>query len=527
MLTTQRAISSGTKRIGPYKTICSPCSRRSFTQKLVRVNDVVLLKPETNPRAVPTLSKPLKLVDSLVFRDHRKVKADDVIGKPYRSVVAGGRRALFRIYEPTLGQYCDNAPRMVTPIYSSDASLIVSLLDLNFRAVPSSQYEKAIEIQKFLPNRPLNGPVVSEDENDLKPATSPESKILETTDILEKDELLEEIKELPSQPIEPTYAEMYEDWDFVEQNDETLEIFEAGTGAGSLTLHLARAIHGANTRAPPIPRLPKTSGKVTPDDDIYRLGGDSGETNEKITDLYNEWRSQRRAVIHSLDADERYSRHAQRTVRNYRHGVYLPHIDFHVGSIHDYLSKRLEETKGVFLDHAILDIPGIQDEMEIVGKCMKPDGRLITWCPSITQHMKCLEIVKGKKLPFVLDRVLELGSQLSTGGREWEVRSVKPRALIRAEKKAKAEEMEREDRSNDPFAVDEWLTKISSKEVDEVTSEDVDTSESESVTVQASTGEASDLTDMSGWEMICRPKVGDRITGGGFVGVWKKMDMDV
>lgn len=405
--------------------------------------------------------------------------------------------------------------------------MIVSLLDLNFRAVPSSQYENAIEIQKSRPNRPLNEPVVSEDENDLKPATSPESKILETTDILEKDELSEEIKELPSKPMEPTYAEMYEDLDFVEQNDETLEIFEAGTGAGSLTLHLARAIHGANTRAPPIPRLPKTSGKVTPDDDIYRLGGDTGEINEKMTDLYNEWRSQRRAVIHSLDADERHSRHAQRTVRNYRHGVYLPHIDFHVGSIHDYLSKRLEETKGVFLDHAILDIPGIQDEMEIVGKCIKPDGRLITWCPSITQHMKCLEIVKGKKLPFVLDRVLELGSQLSTGGREWEVRSVKPRALIRAEKKAKAEEMEREDRSKDPFAVDEWLTKISSKEVDEVTSEDVDTSESESVTVQASTGEASDLTDTSGWEMICRPKVGDRITGGGFVGVWKKMDMDV
>ncbi|KAF7948255.1 uncharacterized protein EAE97_003666 [Botrytis byssoidea] len=527
MLRTQRAISSCIKRISPYNTICSPCSRRSFTQKLVRANDIVLLKPETNPRAVPTLSKPLKPGDSLVFRDHRKVKADDVIGKPYRSVVAGGRRALFRIYEPTLGQYCDNAPRIVTPIYSSDASLIVSLLDLNFRAVSSSQYENAIESEKFCPNRPLNEPVVSQDEDNLKPASSPKSENLETTDTLQKDNMLEDIKGLPSEPTELTDAEMYEDLDFVEQNDETLEIFEAGTGAGSLTLHLARAIHGANTRAPPIPKLPKTRGKVDPDDDIYRLGGDFGKRNEELTNLYNEWRSQRRAVIHSLDADERHSRHAQRTVRNYRHGVYFPHIDFHVGSIHDYLSKRLEETKGVFLDHAILDIPGIQDEMEIVGKCMKPDGRLITWCPSITQHMKCLEIVKGKKLPFVLDRVLELGSQLSTGGREWEVRSVKPRALIKAEKKAKAEEMEREDRSKTAFAVNEWLTKISSTEVDEVASEDVEISESESVTVQASTGEDSDLTDMSGWEMICRPKVGDRITGGGFVGVWKKMDMDV
>ncbi|TEY77700.1 hypothetical protein BOTCAL_0052g00390 [Botryotinia calthae] len=534
MSTTQRAISFGTRRINPYKTICSPCSRRSFTQRLVRVNDIVLLKPEANSRAVPTLSKPLKLGDSLVFKDHRKVKADDIIGKPYRSIVAGGRRALFRIYEPTLGQYCDNAPRIVTPIYSSDASLIVSLLDLNFAAAPSHQSENAIEVEKFNPHRPLNEPVVSQDvmqdvsqdEVDLEPATYPESKNLESTDFLEKDELLEEIKELPSEPAELTESELLEDLDFVEQNNETLEIFEAGTGAGSLTLHLARAIHGANTRAPLIPRFPKTRGKITPDDDIYRHGGKLSERSNKLTDLYNEWRSQRRAVIHSLDADEHHSRHAQKTVRNYRHGAYFPHVDFHVGSIHDYLSKRLEETKGVFLDHAILDIPGIQDEMEIVGKCIKPDGRLITWCPSITQHMKCLEVVKGKKLPFVLDRVLELGSQLSTGGREWEVRSVKPRALIKAEKKAKAEEMEREDRSKVSSIVDGWLSKISSKE-DEVTSEDVETSESESVPVQASTGEASDLTDMSGWEMICRPKVGDRITGGGFVGVWKKMDMNV
>ncbi|KAF7930881.1 hypothetical protein EAE99_004131 [Botrytis elliptica] len=529
MLTTQRTISSGSRRISPYKTICSPCSHRSFTQRSVKVNDIVLLKPETNPNALPTLSKPLHPGDLLVFRDHRKVKAEDVIGKPYRSVVAGGRRALFRIYEPTLGEYCDNAPRIVTPIYSSDASLIVSLLDLNFAAVPSRQYENAIRSEKFHLSlyRPLNASVFSQDEDDWKPATSPESKNLDSTDIPGSSLISSNSSSFSRDPTELTDAEESGFLDFVEQSNETLEIFEAGTGAGSLTLHLARAIHGANTRAPPIPRHLRTGGKVTPDGDIYRIGGKFNKRDAKFTDLYNEWRSQRRAVIHSLDADEHHSRHAQRTVRNYRHGIYYPHIDFHVGSIHDYLSKRLEETKGVFLDHAILDIPGIQDEMEIVGKCIKPDGRLITWCPSITQHMKCLEVVKGKKLPFVLDRVLELGSQLSTGGREWEVRSVKPRALIKAEKKAKAEEMEREDRLKTALPVNEWLTKISSKEVDEVTSEDVETSKSESVAVQESTGEASDLTDMSGWEMICRPKVGDRITGGGFVGVWKKMDMDV
>ncbi|KAJ8065797.1 hypothetical protein OCU04_006460 [Sclerotinia nivalis] len=575
MSTIQRTIFSGARRLNPSKSLSSSCSRRPFTQRLVRVNDVILLKPETNPKSIPTLSKPVKHGDSLVFRDHRKVKADDVIGKPYRSVVAGGRRALFRIYEPTLGEYCDNAPRIVTPIYSPDASLIVSLLDINFVAAPSSQSETAEERERLRPNRPLEESVVSEngetleaavipeesetEESDsLKPAITPEESETEESDnlksatspgnensefenISEEGDLLEEFKELPVGSAELTDAELFEDWDLVKHDDKKLEIFEAGTGAGSLTLHLARAIHGANTRAPPIPKLPKTRGKITPDDDIYRYGGKFGERNDKMTELYNEWRSQRRAVIHSLDSDENHSRHAQKTVRNYRHGAYFPHIDFHVGSIHGYLSKRFEETKDVFLDHAILDIPAIQDEMEIVGKCLKPDGRLITWCPSITQHMKCLETVKGKKLPFVLDKVLELGSQLSTGGREWEVRSVKPRALIKAEKKANDKRMAEEDMAKTTSAVDEYLYKLSKdkkgkgkiessagmENQSEPNQEGVETSESESVTVQAGTGEVGDLTDISGWEMICRPKVGDRITGGGFIGVWKKMDMEV
>lgn len=86
-----------------------------------------MLKPEIAHNSLPTLSKPIQAGDSLVFRDHRKVKADDVIGKPYRSVVAGGRRALYRIYEPTLGQYCDNAPRIVTPVGWSWGILIQRL----------------------------------------------------------------------------------------------------------------------------------------------------------------------------------------------------------------------------------------------------------------------------------------------------------------------------------------------------------------------------------------------------------------
>ncbi|KAI9646321.1 hypothetical protein NHQ30_005762 [Ciborinia camelliae] len=422
-------------------------------------------------------------------------------------------------------------------------------------AVPSAESKAAAEIERLNPSRPLGESVASEDgeywesgkvpqeseteeSESWEPALSPESENPEPTDISDGDDLLGSQTEI-SEPIEKLAdAARLARLDSVKYDDTgRLEIFEAGTGHGSLTLHLARAIHGANTRAPLIPRLPKTKGKVNADDDIYRYGGKFSAANDKIAAIYEEWRSQRRAVIHSLDSDDHHSRHAQRTVRNFRHGAYFPHIDFHVGSIHDYLSKRLEETNDVFLDHAILDIPGIHNEMEIVGKCMKPDGRLITWCPSITQHMKCLETVKGKKLPFVLDRVLELGSQLSTGGREWEVRSVKPRALIKAEKKKMEEKLKQLDKSETAEAVDAFLSKISNEknagssadvENEPKSTEDVvETPEPESVAVNAGSGEATDLVDMTGWEMICRPRVGDRISGGGFVGVWKKMDMNV
>ncbi|RAL60088.1 hypothetical protein DID88_000714 [Monilinia fructigena] len=486
MSTIQRTIFSGIKRVNSYKPLHLSCTRRSLTQRLVRENDIVLLQPETNRDALPTLSKPLKPGDSVVFRDHRKVKAEDIIGKPYRSVVAGGRRALFRIYEPTLGEYCDNAPRIVTPIYSSDASLIVSLLDINYTAVPSSQSETAEE-RGLEPSRPLQESLVPEDGENLESAMSPweseteknetlepgvslEKENQRVTDISEESDHMEhpELSKTPD-ALEPTEeftdAEKFETSDSVKYDDRgRLEIFEAGTGHGSLTLHLARAIHGANSRAPSIPKFPKTKNKVNADDDIYRWGGKLGEKNQRHINIYDEWRSQRRAVIHTLDSDERHSRHAQRTIRNYRQGAYFPHIDFHIGSIHNYLSKRLEETNDVFLDHAILDIPGIHDEMEIVGKCIKPDGRLITWCPSITQHIKCLETVKRKKLPFVLDRVLELGSQLSTGGREWEVRSVKPRALIKAEKKKMQEKMAQYEIDDTAAAVNAFFSKMSNKD---------------------------------------------------------------
>lgn len=182
--------------------------------------------------------------------------------------------------------------------------------------------------------------------------------------------------------------------------------------------------------------------------------------------------------------------------------MYYPHIDFHIGGIDDYLASRLVDNGGIpFLEHAILDLPDIHHYLDIVGKALKSSGILITFCPSITQINAGVTFVRQNGLPLFLEKVVEVGGAVGVGGREWDVRPVKPRALLRA----KAEDMkspgdigEGEDASNDsngnPVVVPA-----------EPPSKDVP------------------VADDSGWEMVCRPKVGIRTSGGGFVGIWRKM----
>lgn len=269
---------------------------------------------------------------------------------------------------------------------------------------------------------------------------------------------------------------------------DTLQIFEAGTGHGALTLNLARAIHGANTATPPIPDLPS---KAADENSIKAVNDGLGAKTAK--EIYDAWRASRRAVIHTLDQSPAYSAHAQKTVKNFRRGMYFPNVDFHVGSIKDYLSDRLSETNKAFLDHAILDLPNTHTYLDIVGEALKANGSLVTWCPSITQINKCVMLVKEEKMPFLLERVIEVGAGLS-GGREWDVRMVRPRALMKARLEAKI-----------PGSKGEVIDPIA-----EIV---------EDIELPAEPASRND-----GWEMVCRPKVGVRIIGGGFTALWRKME---
>ena len=204
-----------------------------------------------------------------------------------------------------------------------------------------------------------------------------------------------------------------------------VEILESGTGHGSLTIQLARAIHGANP--PPVILGPSKESDAT--------GSTSSDTpadnkNVQIWKEKLETRARKRnAVIHTVEISERYSRLAKRFVRNFRHGMYYGDIDFNVGCVSDWIKSRFEEkgSEGAFLDHILLDMPTAVDHLAISAKALKVNGTLVVFFPSITQVTRCFTAVKRNDLPLWLDKVIELDNT-TAGGRYWDVRLAQIRA---------------------------------------------------------------------------------------------------
>ena len=239
-----------------------------------------------------------------------------------------------------------------------------------------------------------------------------------------------------------------------------------------------------------------------------RLAENEGPMPKVDNDLFDDvnqqrmgmWRSMRRAVVHTLDINEKHSLHAQKIVKNFRQGMYFPHVDFHYGTVENYLESRLAETHGnVFLDHAILDLPDTQRYIELLGQALKPGGTLLTWNPNLTQVMACVDVVREQKLPFLLEKVLEVGAGGGNGGREWDVRRVRLRA------------------SSEPQPVPETPTEI----VEEIAASTKTKTEE---AVEVVEDEKSSVDDKARYEMVCRPKAGARVIGGGFIGLWRRME---
>lgn len=268
-----------------------------------------------------------------------------------------------------------------------------------------------------------------------------------------------------------------------------VEILEAGTGHGALTLHLARAIHAAN---PPMPKLQNYASEQETEDPVY-LG-------ESISDLQDanmeNWRANRGAIVHTVDISGKHSKHARKIVGGFKHGMYAGSVDFYVGDPTSWITEqqRARKTNDAFLSHVILDLPEADSYLDIVASALQVNGLLAVFNPSITQIAECVEKIRKERMPYLLDQVVELGASTI---REWDVRGVRPRATLR-----KAEQKDGPELSSGAEAMD--AVKGQEGREDEA-AQDLGKSEEK-------------------WAMVCRPKAGLEVVGGGFVALWRKME---
>lgn len=261
------------------------------------------------------------------------------------------------------------------------------------------------------------------------------------------------------------------------EHDEPFEVFEAGTGAGSLTLHIARALHAANPPLHPEIRAALPTAKIkfktrSNDDDpthsptvteeqhqVDTTTASTSATEEppsssttpdlvsvNISNLdipdhlqpnLSSYMTSRRAILHTLDRKSSHSRSAHSLVRRFRRAIYLPTVDFHVSpSIADYILPRLSSRQDrPFLSRAVLDLPAAEDHAEPVVRALRPAGLLVVFSPSISQIASFHAWSVGTRQPLRLERVAELPTSGSAeqgvhdceGGRAWNLKTVVPK----------------------------------------------------------------------------------------------------
>lgn len=301
------------------------------------------------------------------------------------------------------------------------------------------------------------------------------------------------------------------------------EILEAGTGHGSLTLHLARAIHAAN---PPSSKetdvlnearrkgrstsLTESSGTMDEPGTHPDVASATAEEETKPSEIY-ETRPRRNAIIHSVDVSPQYSKEARKLVRVFRRGQYINDIEFHVSEVSAWIDQQIilrgldssEVTDKAFLSHIVLDLPESNHQLEKAASVLNVNGSLLVLNPSITQIVACVLEIKKKNLPLKLDQVLELGHAVSRG-REWDVRAFLPRAWTRAE----------QERTTDAKK-NNASRKITNQG-------NVATGDEGSNTNTVDQEAIEEMPKETNWGVVCRPQIGNRVTVGAFVGVWKK-----
>ena len=144
-------------------------------------------------------------------------------------------------------------------------------------------------------------------------------------------------------------------------------------------------------------------------------------------------------------------------------------------------------------------MPASHLQIENVARAMKEGALLVVFVPSVTQIGDCVRIILDKGVRFQMEKVLELGEGISNG-RVWDVRLAKKRT-----------------RSND--ASPTGRPDVSKRLEEEGPA--VESVGDDAEVVQSASPDERPEDDSV---MVCRPKVGKMTIGGGFIGLWRKLD---
>ena len=198
-------------------------------------------------------------------------------------------------------------------------------------------------------------------------------------------------------------------------------------------------------------------------------------------------------------------------MEGFRNGIYAGSVDFHVGDLGQFIDSESDRrgVDGQFFHHILLDLPGVHEYIVKAAQALRADGTLIVFCPSITQIAQCVEVIRKLKLRLSYDQVVELGAGYGAG-KQWDVR------LVAAKKKTTPALNTRRGQESVPVAkeVSQSAAEVSSSGIFGFLRR----------LFSGKTAEAAPpakITEEEVYYTVCRPSVGHKVVGGGFVGVWR------
>ncbi|AAS52267.2 ADR347Cp [Eremothecium gossypii ATCC 10895] len=353
-------------------------------------NDLVMVRSLSRPDESYHLSKPLES-GKVVHTARGTILHEQIIGKEWRTLVEAGQANgakntyKYMLCKPTLEEYIVNRRREAQPIYPLDASLIVELADI------AADYPEMVDAGDSLQPMSLESYLRETGRSDKLPVMLP--KQLEGKGQLDRHIATQQHSAFNSLGCVGKRI----------TKQRPLQYLECGTGHGSLTLYIAKALHAANA--------------------FY--DGKDDRT--------------RGAILHSLDRNEKHLKVGMENVKQFRKGLYWADVEFHLESngpngwlespAAEYYGGRLgrSDNRG-FLDGAFLDLPSPEDHLAKLSDCMAINAPIIVFTPSIMQIWDCVERVKAEGLRLSLITVYELTAGSGGGGmRQWDLR----RSLIK------------------------------------------------------------------------------------------------